>query len=438
MKRCGVLFLIPLILSIYSINAYALGSIDYASILRSPYKNTAKNEVQINSGEYNYANYTDPYLGQQWAYFTVGANLAHAKGINGTNLTNPDNPIVVAILDTGVDYNHSDLAANYLSGGYDFVNNDNDPMDDNGHGTHCAGIIAAVANNSIGICGIAPCAKIMAYKILDRTGSAYINDFTRNLSLAINHILTYHNPKYNTTHGVDVISMSVGAFFMYEPYYTELKNNISAAVSAGITVLAAAGNYGIGFVCVPAAISDVIAISATDLLQKRASYSSYGTEIDYAAPGGDYTTGFLFFSISIGILSTYLGNSYKEMMGTSMATPMAAGVVALLLGNGTRPSEIRNNLTALAKDLGSPGWDQYYGYGLVQIIPNSWDYNAWFHKNYDDDILNIQISFLVSFFWDTLFPPNLITPIIVGSSIAGGVIVIIIIAVHKSKSKSGF
>ncbi|NVM01990.1 MAG: S8 family serine peptidase [Candidatus Helarchaeota archaeon] len=423
MKTQGVMILI-IFISLVSIIILLRRPVEYSDFLRIH----EKQNIQIKSTNYNYANYNDPYLDRQWGYFTVGANLAHANDVNGTNKLSPSNPIVVAVIDSGVDYTHPDLANNYLHGGYDFINNDNDPMDDNGHGTHCAGIIAAEANNSIGISGIAPCAKIIAYKVIDASGYAYIDDFTRDLSLAFHHILTYHHPAINGTHGVDVISMSLGALWLSSIYETSLINNISAAVTAGITVLAAAGNYGDylpGWVLYPAAYSDVIAISATDIFQGRASYSSYGSEVEYAAPGGDFEEGFLFYPLDVGILSTYPGNKYKLMSGTSMAAPMAAGIVALLLGNGTSPSSIKNELTARAKPLGSPIPNDYFGYGLCRICPNNWDYNAWFDKYYGESIFLQQISFLLFLFGDMILPQPSINPIIIiaiACSIAVGII----------------
>jgi subtilisin family serine protease len=371
----------------------------------------------------NAFNYNDTYINKQWGLFTVGANLAHQIGINGTNRSSPANPIIVAILDTGVDYNHPDLKDNYLTGaGYDYIDNDNDPMDENGHGTHCAGIIAA-GMNDIGICGIAPFAKIIAFRVLDANGEGP----TANLVAAINDILLYYNPQNNITHGVDIISMSLGASDISEPTKSNLQTAINNAVASRIIVLAASGNEDTTPILYPARFQNSIAIGAVSIFQERASYSNYGPMLNFTAPGGDWYLGI----VKVGILSTIPNNGYAYYCGTSMATPMAAGVVALLLSNYTKPNEVIGNLTERAKDLGSENWDQYYGNGLVRIIPNDWDYNTWFHTNYDMEIL---LTLLIMF--SDIFLPtpqlDMTTLLIIGSI----TIFFVVIAIYSMKDRS--
>ncbi len=419
MKKTRCLFLVFLVLLVYPIIIFALGSMYNYPILNL----YQKKETTLSTSNDNYTN--DPLLSQQWGVFTVGANIAFENGINGTNASYPSNPVVVAILDTGVDYTHEDLAANYLEGGKDYVNGDNDPMDDNGHGTHCAGIIAALANNGKGICGVAPCAKILAFKVLDAEGYGDPN----NVSQAINDIVNYYNPKSNITHGVDIISMSFGSFIPD----SGIQSAIAAAVAAGIICVASAGNMDFEWVFYPASDSNVIAISAITVFQKRASYSSYGNQIEYAAPGGDIEMGFL----NVGILSTMPGNKYERHYGTSMAAPMAAGVIALLLGNGTTPSNLRTELNALAKNLGDPGWDKYYGNGLIRVADNNWDYSAWFHRNFDDDIVSFWITVYISLNLDKFLKPPLfnITNIAIIATL-GTIAVVTIVAIASTRSKS--
>jgi subtilisin/minor extracellular protease Epr len=186
----------------------------------------------------------------------------------------------VAILDTGIDYEHSDLNDNYI-GGYDFANNDLEPMDDNGHGTHCAGIVAAEDNEG-GVVGVAPEADLYAVKVLDSVGNGYM---------------------------MDVISMSFGSNLGS----TSLETACDNAYSSGVLVVAAAGNDGNPSgegdnVDYPARCDSVIAVAATDSNDNRAIWSSTGPDVELAAPG-------------VSIYSTYLGGGYATMSGTSMACP---------------------------------------------------------------------------------------------------------------------
>jgi len=217
--------------------------------------------------------------------------------------------VVVAVIDTGVDYNHPDLAANIWTDpatgyhGYDYANGDSNPMDDHGHGTHCAGTIGAVGNNGIGIVGVNWNVKIMPLKFLTASGSGY----TSNAILAI---------QYANSHGAHVISNSWGG----GGYSQALKDAID--VSSAV-VVCAAGNSGINTDTSPHypsayTSSNIIAVAATDNRDALASFSNYGlTSVDVAAPG-------------VSIYSTYPGGQYKYMSGTSMATPHVAGVAALV------------------------------------------------------------------------------------------------------------
>lgn len=253
--------------------------------------------------------------------------------------------IKVAVVDTGVNRSHPDLKNNLdLAGCKNFISSFKTCEDDNGHGTHVSGIIAA-ENNSIGVVGVAPKAKIYGLKVLDRNGSGYLSDIIEALDWAIQNKL-------------QVVNMSLGTISDVDSFHEAVQR----VNSAGITQVAAAGNSGRA-VIYPAAYPEVIAVSAVDKTDNNiASWSSRGPEVDLAAPGVD-------------IYSTYLSSTYKTLSGTSMASPHVAGTVALLLtqiskcdsdGNGVcSPTEVELRLESTADDLGDPGRDNLYGAGLV-------------------------------------------------------------------------
>ena len=247
--------------------------------------------------------------------------------------------VKVAVIDTGVDYFHPELKANY-HGGYDFVNSDTNPMDDDGHGTHVAGIIAAVDNDVWFrgmVVGVAPDAELYALKVLDSDGNGWVSDINAAIDWAIEN-------------DMDVISMSLGR----STDFTSMRRLCQEAYDSGIVIVAAAGNGDGNYVSYPAAYDSVIAVTAIEQNDSIACFSNIGPEIELAAPGGS-------------ILSTYMGNQYATLSGTSMATPHVSGVVALLLSadSGLEPAEVRELLAATATDLGEEGKDNYYGYGLV-------------------------------------------------------------------------
>ncbi len=250
--------------------------------------------------------------------------------------------IKVAIIDTGIDLKHPDLKDN-IKGGYNALQPWKSPNDDNGHGTHVAGIVAAL-NNTIGVVGVGPQIDLYAVKVLNAAGSGYLSDVIEGLDWAIQ----------NEMH---VVNMSLGTSVDI-PSFREAVQRVNAA---GIVQVAAAGNTG-GSVVYPAAYPEVIAVSATDQNNQIASWSSRGPEVDLSAPG-------------VNIYSTYKGSSYKALSGTSMSAPHVSGVVALVLSipnkcdydlNGTcSPSEVQQRLEQTTIDLGVQGKDALYGSGLV-------------------------------------------------------------------------
>jgi len=270
--------------------------------------------------------------------------------------------VVIAILDTGVDHNHEDLAGNMWDDGsgrhgYDFANNDNDPDDDHSesHGTHCAGIAAAVTNNNTGIAGVSWESKIMAVKVLDENGSG-------TLAWELDGI------DYAVDNGADIISMSFGTV-TYPPIPSgQEQNAINDAYNKGCLLVAASGNDNQPYVAYPAAYDNVIAVGATDENDDRcdsadwgAGYgSNYGEELDVMAPGN-----VILSTVQMGTGSG--GDDYDTMNGTSMATPFVSGLGALVISHlgGLAPSDVRRIIEKTADDIGSSGWDQETGWGRI-------------------------------------------------------------------------
>ncbi len=264
---------------------------------------------------------------------------------------NTGSGIAIAIVDTGIDYDHPDLAANYWKG-ESFVDYTDDPMDDNGHGTHCAGIAAAVDNTS-GVVGVAPDAELIAAKVLNQNGGAQLSWIADGINWAADN-------------GADVISLSIG----YDQHVQSWEDACDYAYyTKGCVVVAAAGNSGNppgrgDNVEYPARYASVIAVSATDSSDKRARWSSTGPDVELAAPG-------------VNIYSTLWDDTYGYKSGTSMSCPHVSGVAALVLAGAVDPSydsdndgvwdnnEVRSKMDDTAEDLGGSGRDTHYGYGLV-------------------------------------------------------------------------
>jgi len=311
-------------------------SYQYIQAIAASIPSQAINLLQtIPSVAYVETDYKVTALQQQtpWGIAKIGAPTVWATGNKGTG-------IKVAILDTGIDTSHPDLK---VLGGATFVAGTTSYNDDNGHGTHCAGIVAAL-NNGIGVVGVAPETALYAVKVLDSTGSGYISNIISGIEWSISN-------------GMQVISMSFGSTFDSTSFHAECDK----AYNAGIVLVAAAGNNGPGAntVIYPAKYSSVIAVGATDSNDVVASWSSRGSELSVTAPGAS-------------IYSTYKGGAYATMSGTSMACPHATGTVALILAKAAHtPAEVKAILQSTAKDLGSTGWDSTYGYGRIDAYAAS-------------------------------------------------------------------
>lgn len=252
-----------------------------------------------------------------WGVDRIDAEYAWELGYTGEG-------VKVAVLDTGIDYRHPDLKAN-CKGGINIINPLKKYTDDNGHGTHVAGIIAAV-DNDFGVVGVAPKASLYAVKVLDRTGSGWLSDVIAGLEWSVDNQM-------------DIVNMSLGS-----SYYSEAFELACEAAAQELIMVAAAGNEG-GTVNYPAAFDTVIAVAATNSSDLRPSWSNYGPEIDIAAPG-------------VNINSTLPGGLYsgETWSGTSMASPHVAGTIALNLSA---------DIFGTADDLSPAGVDIYTGYGLV-------------------------------------------------------------------------
>jgi subtilisin family serine protease len=259
------------------------------------------------------------------------------------NITGED--VTVAILDTGIDYNHVNLGGGFgpgysVVGGYDFVNTDSDPMDDHGHGTHIAGITL----------GVAPNASLYAYKVLDDKGAGSVSSVLN----ALDNIVNPDNDSDFSDH-LDVASMSFGSNFPGDPN-DELNLAIDNAVNLGVVIVIAAGNIGTEGISTPGCARKAITVGSTDKSDLISSSSSRGPTIigtikpDVVAPG-------------VSIRSTWIGNSYQTKSGTSMACPHVSGTAALILQKHPDwdPDEVKMSLRNSAVDIGYDITTQGYG-----------------------------------------------------------------------------
>ncbi len=277
----------------------------------------------------------DPCFDDQWNLHKVRAPEAWDQG-SGTGT-------VVAVIDTGIDASHPDLASQIVTP--TTVLTDTDPADRNGHGTHVAGIVAAAANNGIGVAGMAFGAKVMPIKALSDDGTGYYSDIADAMVLAVDA-------------GAKVLNLSLGG---RSPSQL-LTEAVNYARAHGSLVFAAAGNMGTRGLFYPAAIPGVVAVGSTSSSDTKSYFSSYGPGLSITAPGE-------------GVLSTLpwpgddpnCPNGYGTKSGTSMATPLAAGLAALIwsLQPQLTADEVRVVLEGTAVDLGPPGWDEQFGYGRI-------------------------------------------------------------------------
>lgn len=264
-----------------------------------------------------------------WGIDRVDAEVAHTNGDTGSGAD-------IAIIDTGIDQFHEDLADN-LGEGVAFLGGtqSNNWQDDNGHGTHCAGIADAI-DNSIGVVGVSTDATLHAVKVMQAVGAGLTSDIAKGI-------------EWTADQGYDVGSLSLGGGDS-----DTLREACQYADDNGVFLSAAAGNSGPCEDCVsyPAAYEECVAVSATAQDDSLAGFSSTGPEVELAAPGE-------------AIFSTYVGNSYATLDGTSMACPHVSGAAGQLMANGDSNTEARNQLNPTAEDIGLSGNEQ--GNGLLDV-----------------------------------------------------------------------
>ena len=323
----------------------------------------------------------DPFLS---SFGTWGQNYDDLWGVKkigapaawGPNLTSTGAGVIVAVVDTGIDYNHPDIANSIWINtkeipnngidddhngfiddvrGWDFVGStisnpqqSNNPIDHQGHGTHVAGTIAAAGNNGIGVIGVAWNSQVMAVKGLDDQGQGLDSTLAPAILYAANN-------------GADVISASWGG-----PSFSQtIADAITYAYNLGTVIVVAAGNNGADArTFYPAALPNVITVAATDPFDNLATFSNFGSKIDVAAPGVDI--------LSLQAAGTQIGPSvgtggYIRLSGTSMATPHVSGLAALILGKNANYSneDVRQVLRVSATELGTPGFNLNFGYGRI-------------------------------------------------------------------------
>ncbi|WP_105618447.1 S8 family peptidase [Vallitalea okinawensis] len=278
----------------------------------------------------------DPGAKSQWNLYTTGAYEVW-------ELIDQKDDIQIAVIDTGVDYNHPDLVNRVDKDlGYDFINDDNDPMDDNWHGTHVAGIIAAEANNEEGIAGVVGTlgATIIPIKALDAKGQGFSDIIAEAIVYAVEQ-------------GADIINLSLGS----PEEDVLIAEAVKYALDHDVFVVAASGNDKQNCdTYTPAGLEGVYTVAASNLLQKSAYFSNFGTSVDIAAPG-------------VKILSTVPNGSYAAWDGTSMAAPLVSGVVAMMMAENPDLSmeEIKNLIDENAMDLLRSGEDLQTGNGMIDV-----------------------------------------------------------------------
>ena len=269
-----------------------------------------------------------------WGIAHVGAPLAGNSG----------DGIKVAVIDTGINLGHSDLAAN-IKGSVDFTGSRKGAEDEHGHGTHVAGTIAGI-DNTIGVVGVAPKACLYAVRVLDRRGAGRWSDLSDAITWCVDN-------------GMNVGNMSLGG--SSAPSY--VKTACDNAQANDVLLVAAAGNSGDGNtgtpeLSFPAAYDSVVSVAAIESDDDLASFSNSGAHVEVSAPG-------------VGVYSTYKKDAYATLSGTSMASPHAAGVAAVIWKEIASPTaaSVRTELQARVRDLSPAGRDTGYGFGVVDLNP---------------------------------------------------------------------
>jgi thermitase len=293
----------------------------------------------------------DTYFGDQYGLHNTGQTVEGQAGTPDADIDAPEawelhtgtDAITLAIIDTGISHSHPDLAAKLLPG-RNFSGGDPNDADDGwliSHGTHCAGIAAAISNNSRGVAGVSWGARLMPVKVLDLLGSGTETQCVDGVIWAADH-------------GAHVGSMSLGS----EDGTSYFENAIDYAHGQGMVLVAATGNTPGHAIFFPAWWANTIAVGATDNRDQLASFTTYGPEMSVAAPG---------VSIYSCWDSLFAPDTYEYQEGTSMACPHVAGLACLVWSAdlSLTNDEVRQIIESTADDLGAAGWDQYFGYGRI-------------------------------------------------------------------------
>lgn len=265
-------------------------------------------------------------------------NLPMIYTIEGWQKTKGNEDVIVAVIDTGVDLTHPEFEGRLVEG-INIIEPGRQPIDDDGHGTHVAGVISANTNNQEGIAGLTWYTKIMPIKVLDQSGAGTLFDVAEGIIWATNN-------------GAKVINMSLGNYA--ESQY--LHDAVKYAYEKDVIMVAATGNDDTDELGYPAAYPEVLGVSAVDEHSNRAEFSNYGEYVDVVAPG-------------VSIPSTYPDNQYAALSGTSMASPHVAGLAALIRSFNSNLSneDIYDIIKHSSTDLGKKGKDDYYGYGQINV-----------------------------------------------------------------------
>jgi subtilisin family serine protease len=280
----------------------------------------------------------DPLRPQQWGLDMIESDAAHAITRGGG--------ATVAVIDSGVRGDHPDLAGRLLPG-HDFVDNDGSPQDGDGHGTHVTGIVAANADNGVGVSSVAPVAMVLPVRVLDDSGGGSVGNVAKGIDFAV-------------AAGADVINLSLGQEVSVIGSDPEFEAAIDRALDRGVIVVAASGNTGLPVCEQPSGRGRLLCVGSVDRRGMRSFFSSFGGGLGVVAPGGS--------ALPVGgenILSTWRDGGYQEEAGTSQATPFVSGVAALLVSRGLRGQAAVERILATAKDAGTPGPDPEYGAGIV-------------------------------------------------------------------------
>ncbi|MCC3355812.1 S8 family peptidase [Bacillus sp. REN16] len=266
-------------------------------------------------------------------------NLRMIDSENGWGITQGSDKVKIAIVDTGVDLDHPDLV-NRITDGYNILKDNNVPDDDNGHGTHVAGIIASQTNNYEGTAGITWFNPIMPVKVMGSDGYGSTFDIARGIIWA-------------TDHGADVINLSLGNYQGSKM----LKQAVDYAYRHDVVMVAASGNDNSSQPSFPSAYPQVLSVAAVDLNGDKADFSNYGDYIDVSAPG-------------VTIPSTYIDEQYAALSGTSMAAPHVAALAGLMrsINPNLSNKDIMDIIKRTSLDLGKTGKDIYFGEGLIDIV----------------------------------------------------------------------